>query len=251
MAVKRKRLTNEERKEESRKGLLEAGAEGLEKALAERSIRALRVQDVCADAGYSTGAFYAHWESVEDYQEALSRHLLKLDTGGIERSAADLMKETKKIIDENDDRLAAVKGVAEQDFKELVDNKHWPAVERFLVNWGRAHYKKEAAASYKLADASSEAVYGYLLDQMGREPREPFTDLKPVATLLLALIEGLWARHKVDPKALAIDGEGKYSLYSLGVASLLATFTKPREGAPDDRDIDDVLRELLASETHV
>jgi AcrR family transcriptional regulator len=245
MASNRKRMSNEERKDESRAALLRAGAGLLVKSTQQHPFAALRIRGICDEAGYSTGAFYVHWEKVEQYYEALSQYLLAQDGEMWDGPFADIANAARDV--SLDDPLAALLHVADQDFGSLVDHEGWDAMELFLVTWGRTRYRDEAAEGYRAVDTKTADTYAVLLERLGRRPRPPFT-LEQVATLLQGLVEGLGLRHRVEPDAVenVPTSEEPASLFPVGAACLLSVMTCSDD---DERDTFDVLRELLSPPT--
>ena len=57
---------NEEARERSRAALLQAGADLLVENALRNPFAALRLRGICERAGYSTGAFYLHWATVDE-----------------------------------------------------------------------------------------------------------------------------------------------------------------------------------------
>jgi AcrR family transcriptional regulator len=65
--VTRKKSARELSKEQSREALLEAGAA----EFAARGVDAPSLDDICARAGYTRGAFYVHWDDRDDFMVAV------------------------------------------------------------------------------------------------------------------------------------------------------------------------------------
>lgn len=239
---RRSRKTNAERRDESRNALLNAGADLVVKASQVNPFAALRVRQICDAAQYSTGAFYLHWENVDEYHDALSQYLLVLDGEAWETdfsAMAAIARDTAV-----DDPLSALFRIAESDFNSLISNPTWDAMELLMLTWGRTRYRDEAVEGFKQVDRMTARAYGLLLKRLERETRPPFT-AEQVATLLQGLVEGLGLRHRVDPDSVTgtAAADKPTSLYPLGAACLLAVMTRPKG---DDRDAVDLLRELLS-----
>ena len=187
---------------------------------------ALRVRDICDRAGFSTGAFYLHWGSVEDYFDALSDYFLAQDSemfGADFATTARIARETPIA-----DPLAALRRVASADFEALITNEQWDAVELFLMTWGRTRFRKKALRGYHEVDRITAETCGVLLERIGRQPREPFT-LQQVASLLQALAEGLGLRHRVDPETLDATHRSQRDarLPAMGIACLITVMPRP------------------------
>src|SRR4051794_8326363 len=146
-------MTNAEALRASRLSLLQAGAQLLVEEAQRSPFAALRVRALCDRAGYTTGAFYVHWDDVDGYHAALSSYLLAEDE---ELFAADFSTLTDLAHSTNaDNPVEAVAAVANKDFELLLGNPLWDAMELFNVTWGRTRYKKAAAKGYKRVDKST------------------------------------------------------------------------------------------------
>lgn len=90
VATRARRLTRDERKAETRGALLDAAG----RVFARRGFHAAAVDEVAADAGFSTGALYSNFEGKEDLflallQREIERHVEEVSRTIAERSTLD------------------------------------------------------------------------------------------------------------------------------------------------------------------
>jgi AcrR family transcriptional regulator len=227
---------NDEARERSRAALLEAGADLLVEHSRRNPFATLKLRAICTRAGYSSGAFYMHWASMGEYQDALAEHL-----------AAEAFLDDLAAITEAGDNcgkastLGTVQCAADQDLELLLDSPLWDAMQLLNVTWGRTKFRQRSTEGYRLLDHATGKAYGSLLEQRGREPRPPF-DWDRIGIVLQGLIEGLGMRCKVDPAAVPKSSETDPGLYATAVATVLAVLTRPRE---DHATVEETLQALL------
>jgi AcrR family transcriptional regulator len=232
---------NEEARERSRAELLRAGAEMLVEHAQRNPFAGLRVRSLCERAGYSTGAFYMHWPTLDDYYVALTNFLTSSEEemfGADFESLEDLADSSAGA-----STVTALTRVADRDIALLIGNTQWDANELVNVTWGRTRFRQQVAEGYKNVDRWTGKVYGDLLAAQGREPCPPL-DWDRIGIVLQALVEGLGLRHRVDPAAVPGPSESAPGLYATAVAALLAVLTR-RIG--DDASVDETLQLLFAA----
>ena len=78
-AMARKTGKNEEARQRSHDALLRAGADLLVEHATQKPFAALRLRSICAKADLSTGAFYLHWDNLDQYYQALVSYLIAGD----------------------------------------------------------------------------------------------------------------------------------------------------------------------------
>ena len=84
MATRPRRLTRDERKAETREALLDAAS----RVFARRGYHAAAVDEVAADAGFSTGALYSNFEGKEDLFLALLQREIERQVDEVSRIVA-------------------------------------------------------------------------------------------------------------------------------------------------------------------
>jgi AcrR family transcriptional regulator len=241
--AKRGGKTNDEARAESRSKLLKAGASMFVEHARSEPFKALRIRDVCKTAGYSSGAFYVHWDSAEDYAEALGGHLLDEDVGAWDADferISTIARET-----DTSDPLRAVDAVAAADLESILTNEIQDPMILFNLTAGMVRYQDDVREGYRAIDKSTSGLYAVLMARLGREPRHPYT-YEQIGTILQATIEGMYVRHRIDPGAVETapgDGSEMSSVYSAAVASLLTALTRSTD---DARDVPTYLRDQLS-----
>jgi AcrR family transcriptional regulator len=228
---------NEEARERSRAALLQAGADLTVKTLSQNPFAALRLRKICEQAGYSTGAFYLHWSSLDEYYSDLTELLEAEDAFDADTAALTKLGESNA----HADTLTAVAQVADRDLQLLVENPLYDAMELLNVTLGRTRFRERSAHAYRLFDHDIGQIYGPVLARRGREPRPPL-DWDRIGVILQALIEGFTLRHKVDPASAPYSSESELSPYATAIASVLAVVTRP---VGDDAGLSEALHALF------
>lgn len=236
---KQRGVTNEEARADSRRRLLEAGADLMVEDAQRNPFAALRLRTLCARAGLSSGAFYVHWTDLDSYYADLGQHLVIGDGDLFAEDFAQLRQTVESVRDFP--LLEAVFRLADADLQVLLDNKQWDASSLFTLTWGRNRHREDSAAGYRQVDRHIADTYGALLTHHRRKPRAPLT-LDQVATTLQSLIEGSAQRHRVDPTAVDPPSGGGQGSYAIGAACLLAVLTARED---EDTDLTTLLTTLL------
>lgn len=226
----RKSGKNDEARERSRAALLQAGADLMLEDALRNPFAALRLRRLCERAGLSTGAFYVHWESLEEFYGDLAKRLTEEDETAFAPDFA-LLSELAST-DTQKSALSAIARMADRDLQLLLSNPLWDAIELVSLTWGRTSFQDQLAHGYRTIDHKTGQIYQSVLEQLGREPRHPF-DWNSIGTILQALAEGLGLRHKIDPTAVPASSESNVGLYATAVAAVLAVLTR-RGGENDD-----------------
>jgi AcrR family transcriptional regulator len=234
---------NDEARERSREALLQAGATLMVENAMRSPFASLRLRSICERAGYSTGAFYLHWDKLDGYYNALAEYL----AGDEESFEADFAV-LRDIADKSGtDALTDVTRAADCDIQLLLDSTLQDAMELLSVTWGRTRFQPLMARGARELDRKTGEIYALVLTKHGREPRPPF-DWDHVGVVLQALVEGLGMRYKIDPTAVPMSSESETGLYSTVVAALLAVLTRP---VGDDASINEATRALLARDIRI
>jgi AcrR family transcriptional regulator len=232
---------NDEARERSRAALLQAGADLMVEEVLRNPFASLRLRAICERAGYSTGAFYLHWGTLDEYYNDLAGHLSS------EESFDADMAELKEVGERHAEAstLTAITRVADRDIELLVSEPLYDAMELLTVTWGRTRLREQAAHAYKVFDHDIGQAYGAILVKRGRMPRPPL-DWDRIGAMLQALIEGFTLRHKVDPTAVPLSSESDLSPYATAVAAMLAVTTR---SAGDTADLSEAIHALLDGHT--
>src|SRR6266851_3961654 len=83
---------NEEARERSRAALLQAGADLMVEAVSRNPFASLRLRAICERSGYSTGAFYLHWDNLDEYYNHLAEHLASEENSDADTDMAELVE---------------------------------------------------------------------------------------------------------------------------------------------------------------
>jgi AcrR family transcriptional regulator len=222
---------NEESRERSRAALLQAGADLMVEGVLRNPFASLRLRAICERAGYSTGAFYLHWDTLDEYYNDLAEQLSS------EESFDADMAELEEVGERNAEAstLTAITRVADRDIELLVSEPLYDAMELLTVTWGRTRLREQSAHAYKVFDHDIGQAYGTILAKRGREPRPPL-DWDRIGAMLQALIEGFTLRHKVDPTAAPLSSEADLSPYATAVAAVLAVTTRSADDTANLRE---------------
>src|SRR5579863_8710373 len=120
VSMAKKSGKNDEARERSRAALLQAGADLMLEDVTRNPFAALRLRRLCERAGLSTGAFYVHWASLDEYYSDLAKQLtdgeelfFSADFDSMSELANQRLPETV---------LATVVRLADRDLSLLVSN---------------------------------------------------------------------------------------------------------------------------------
>jgi AcrR family transcriptional regulator len=240
MLVPLKAGKNDDARERSKSALLRAGADLLvEHAQVKGPFAALRLRTICARADYSTGAFYLHWSTLDEYYEALGNYLAAADEEAFTDDLASLAELGTS--DAEASVLDTVVSAADRNLELLMDSKLWDAMQLLSLTWGRTRFRDQMARGYDRFDYATGQAYGSLLASRGREPRPPL-DWNQIGAVLQSLIEGFGMRRKIDPSAVTQSSETALGPYPAAAAALLAVLTRP---IGDVGTLDQALRALF------
>lgn len=232
---------NEESRERSRAALLKAGADLMVENVLQNPFASLKLRSICERAGYSTGAFYLHWDNIDEYYADLAKKLAADDCFDADMvDLADLGERNAEA-----STLTAITRVADRDIELLLGDPLYDAMELLAVTWGRTQLREQFADAYRVFDHGIGQAYGTILSKRGREPRPPL-DWDRIGAMLQALIEGFTLRSKVDPAAVPQSSGSDFGPYATAVAAVLAVVTRP---ADDVANLDEAFHALFDGRT--
>ena len=235
----RKTGPNQEARERSRARLLHAGADLMLDQAKQNPFAALRLRRICEKAGLSTGAFYVHWATMEEYYNDLAEFLTEGNELGFQADFASLSELAET--DAQQCAATAIAHLAKRDLELLVGNPLWDAMELVALTWGRTHFREDIKQGYATIDRVTGQIYGSALAKRGREPRPPL-DWEGIGAILQALVEGFGLRYKIDPTVPLSSPEPAFDLYATAVAAVLAVLTRP---VGDDANACECIKGLL------
>ncbi|HEY6468846.1 MAG TPA: helix-turn-helix domain-containing protein [Candidatus Dormibacteraeota bacterium] len=174
----------ERTREQRRRQLLDAAW----RCIAREGFRDLTVDDVCADAGLSKGAFYSHFVS----KEALLMGLITDDAASIARVAEDPATL----------RLSPVQRIRKVTESMLMQGADPARVQLRADVWGAMQTYPAVRAAVTAAVAERQRVLREWIDEAVRDG-ELSIDFPPnaLAALLLAISDGLVLHYALDPNA--------------------------------------------------
>ncbi len=186
---KRRRLTREEAKAETRQALLDAAAE----VFAEHGFHGASIDTVAEAAGYTKGAVYAHFRSKEDlYLELLNQHLRgdpppwgqAIESGApLTEIAISLREQLPAALEESREW-----GVLTVEFLlHAMRNEQIRPRLAELIRFGREDYTRSVRAR---AEATGKT---------------PPIDPEQLGLILMALDNGLSVLGLVDPEAVSAE----------------------------------------------
>lgn len=200
-------------KEKTRELLLRAGrqrviAEGLPEGID------VKLTDVLADVGLSTGAAYNIWPSQKAYRQDLSLHMAEsfewADATAVLTAVAELPDDSTM-----DDWVRAV---ADTYFPLFVGHMDFFVVLHFwAVNDPRSELIEALKRGYDEVHESFKALYQEAIDHYGLKLIEPYTP-DDATIMITAAIEGFAVRHRFEAERLEDGGRHLFS----EVMSLLA-----------------------------
>ena len=233
--------SNEESRERTRAQLLQAGAGLLVDQAMKEPFAALRLRRLCERANLSTGAFYVHWKTLDEYHNDLARYLTEEDEALFTAEFAAL----SDLVEASDgqDALSMITGLAGRDLELLVRNPFWDARELVSLTWGRTHFRDELMRGHETIDSITGQLYGSALAKHGREPRDPL-DWDDIGAILQGLVEGFGLRSKIEDAGDSAASESLASLYATAVAAIMAVLTR---SAGDAVTVQDKVRDLLGA----
>ena len=186
VAPSQRRLSRDERKAETRAALLDAAG----RVFARRGFHAAGVDEVAAEAGFSTGALYSNFEGKEDLFLALLQREIERQADGVARAVGQ-----RRTLDER------ARGGAEY-WIEFLDREP-ELVLLFMEFWAYAvrnpEVRERFAARYAEVRASLARIIEAGARELGVELARPPEHL---ATAIDALADGFALQKLADPDSV-------------------------------------------------
>jgi AcrR family transcriptional regulator len=225
--------------EDTRRQLLEAGLRLLATDPAATAFGMLKASSVAAQASRTTGAFFHHWPTQDDYILDLIDYAFRAEQSTSLSAVAAALEESVRAGEARAETLLTVCRTA----LESLTTEPQTAIQ-FLM-WKRSSSDPDFAAwmheRYEALDAAGAPLFEQILALTGRKIRPPFS-VESAGALMIALAQGLLVRHVVE--------ENTYPRDILGwiLIQLLPLITAAPE---DDRDaaaaIDDLATKTLGA----
>jgi AcrR family transcriptional regulator len=227
---RRRRPTKAEASAETRAALLEAGAALLREEPVGTVLSQIKAPVVARRAGRTTGAFYHHWTSQDDYQRDLLAYAL--DPARIPsttEAVATIGGGLQRGIPAEELLRSAAAGL----FASVQAD---PYVPLWTALWARQGSDETVHAllleHYRTLTRQLLPLYDALLAAIGRRLREPFTP-ETFAVTITAVVQGLALRAAVEPEAvpLALPGpagsDAPWDLFGTLVWTLMHGMSEP------------------------
>ena len=192
-ATKPVRLTRKERQAETRRKLLDAA----EAVFLRRGFERSSVEEICAEAGFTRGAFYSNFESKEEmFFELLADRAYEEYTRLLERTPKDLSPREQL-------RWGAEELVERYTRSEKGGN--WLAqlwLQCLSLASREERFRELAAGFWK---GNRETVAERFRAEYERRGIDLPADPGHLASAIIALDIGLFLQHLVDPKGVPLD----------------------------------------------
>jgi AcrR family transcriptional regulator len=209
MAVKQTRLSRKEAAEQTRARLLEAGA----RVLAGEGYFGATVEDIAEAAGYTRGAFYAHFTDKADL-------------------LLTLMEEQNRVgLDDLETRLdtETAEGSVDTTVQWFLDRFTSPsALDRAIAEFGASAAAQPAhVARLRRHVRQSRARVATMTEEgFARADMAPPVDADRFAAMVIALVEGFASLQRLDPDGVPPDALGEAIVY-LGEGAIAAADRAP------------------------
>lgn len=214
--------------------MLDAGLRLLAADPAASAFSHLKAAKVAAEAGRTTGAFFHHWASQEDFvRDLIDYGFQPGQAESLGAVQADLASELAAGVDV----VEALLSTCRTGLQSIAEEPQ-TAIE-FLM-WKRASIDPEfrawVAERYRDLDAAGAPLFAELIALTGRRVRPPFT-VETAATLVTAVAHGLVLRHAIEREIYPPD------ILGWAVIALLPLITAPED---DSRDAGQMVEHLAA-----
>ena len=189
MATPAAPVTKKRRREETRQKLLDSAFS----VFATHGYERATVDEIVRDAGFSKGAFYVHFESKEDLFWAMLEGRIDY----LQDTMRDALDTTQSVADNERRILEAIFALDKKD-------KHWPALFVEFV----AHAARNERVREKLHEMYRR-WHRFTVEMLeeGRQAGRVRTDIdiKFMASVTMALIEGSLMQSRLAPKSVSLD----------------------------------------------
>lgn len=203
------RLTRGERKAETREALLDAAGQ----VFARRGFHGASVDDVAAEAGFSTGALYSNFEGKEDLFLALLAREIERQVNEVSQATAE-----RATLDER------ARGGAEYWNRFL--EREPELVLLFMEFWAYAVRNPEVRPRFAARYAEVRSALARLIEEGARELGMELTrPAEHLAITVDALADGFALQKLADPESVPDELLGE------ALAMLLEATSRPAESA--------------------
>lgn len=212
---------------ETRQLLLETGRQMVIEQGTRESID-IRVADVVAAAGRTTGSAYQIWASQADYQHDLAIYI------------AETFDWFAPMTPDFIDTFAAA-GLSLRELTTTAAKIYFDAFlahERFYLSlrfWSVREPSPELEQAirhgYESVAAELEPLFTHALTAYRRRLRDPFT-MSDLTIAITAVVEGMALRHRFDSDAVRVVGEPTDNVFSNSLIAIVEYFTEEIDALP-------------------
>jgi AcrR family transcriptional regulator len=163
-----------------------------------------------AEAAHVTrSTFYSYWPSTDEYLQELVAHLIEID--GFNYPAAVAKKTSERLSTPGTDLAGQIVESCTLHLQAAIDDPTLSIRLGLLSKADDPEISEILRSLFRASETAQNAPLLKSLDDWGRVLREPF-DLRSVQIVYSALIEGIAARHRLDPQGVPIEIFGRAML---------------------------------------
>jgi AcrR family transcriptional regulator len=219
------------RSERTGERLLEAGRKMVLKH-GMSSTLPVRISDVVASVGQTTGAAYQLWPSQEKFQRALADYLLESTFWVEPRTVIDGIR--ARLDQDSISFSATIRDICGALMGCLVGQpEYYVHLHFWAVAFHEADMREAMRRGYERFHGEFTALYDAVFEKYAVRLREPYT-MDDLATTITAIAEGFAIRSLVDAQRAGIllnvvdvAGEPRWDLYTSAVEAVVIGFTTP------------------------
>lgn len=214
-------------RDRTRQVLLDAG----QAILRERGTSAeidIKLTDVLARTGYTTGAAYPIFGNQEGYQRELALYVAaNFDWAGPEAITDELVQ----ILETSESLEETIMRGTQRYFEVFTANEDfYLALQFWAVREPWPELQASLQEGYRVVHDGFATLFGMILDIYDRRPKPGFT-IDDITVAITALTEGLALRHRIDSRAAdsCTVTTNLADLYGHTLISIANQFTEPTE----------------------
>ncbi len=187
-------------KDQTRRMLLDTGQRLLAQHGLPMAIE-VRLTDVLAEHGLTTGAAYQIWDSQLAYQNELALHIAR------RFNVVDIRDRLVDVEFDFDDPIKTVRSLGRHYFEVFVaDNEFYSALRIWAIGDPTPELEAAVVDGFAVLQQEAEALVEMFLEVSGLRMREGFTS-SDLTTAWGAVTKGFAIRSKFDPGAVQPDGD--------------------------------------------
>ncbi|CAB4345097.1 MAG: hypothetical protein F2597_00255 [Actinobacteria bacterium] len=217
----------------TRNRILDAGQEIWATQNAATLFAGFSVAKVSEAASVTRSTFYSYWPSTEHYLVDLVAHLASTDANNYPAAVAKLQDTIVNNTASTDLVSQIIQGCA-LHLRAAIDDPTLGLRLGFLAKADDPDLTSLLNVLYRTGEISQYAPFAVSMESWGRVLRPPFTESR-LQVVFSALLEGLAARHRIDPDSVPVE------LYGQALLPLLLVATRRPD---DDRSLEQIVDSL-------